>query len=219
MTLEEALSLGWTEEQYYESGKNHDIVTKKLKVPKGYVLHHIDPSWKKEDPERYIKWNLEDLELMTKSQHLKLHNSGNKNPMYGKKRPEVGKRNSELKKGKPNLGVKQYWENFRNKGLSLSEETKQKISLAQTGRKHTEESKQKISETKKGSKHSEETKLKISKTKKEKLITMTEEERKEKFGHNKGKEPVNKGKKASEETKQKLRKAWKRRKGLVSGLE
>ncbi len=41
---------------------------------------------------------------------------------------------------------------------------------------------------------------------------MTEEERKEKFGHNKGK-------KASEEFKQKLREAWKRRKGLVSGLE
>ena len=43
------------------------------KAKPGYVLHHIDPSWRHEDPERYAQWRPEDLVMMTNSDHTKLH--------------------------------------------------------------------------------------------------------------------------------------------------
>jgi len=58
-------------------------------------------------------------------------------------------------------------------GFSHSEESKQKISKSQTGRKfgtHTEEAKKKISESKKGSKWSEETRIKMMALKQSKKI-------------------------------------------------
>lgn len=39
----------------------------------GYVLHHIDPSWKENDMERYIQWNIEDLEMLTLKEHNLIH--------------------------------------------------------------------------------------------------------------------------------------------------
>lgn len=50
----------------------------------------------------------------------------------------------------------------RNKGFTVSEETRQKVSLANKGKKQSEEAKQKISLANKGNKHTDETKLKIS---------------------------------------------------------
>ena len=39
----------------------------------GLTLHHKDPSWKKEDPERYAQWNLDDLVVMTTGYHQHWH--------------------------------------------------------------------------------------------------------------------------------------------------
>ena len=40
------------------------------------VLHHKDPTLKTRDPERYLEWRIEDLEVMRSSDHTKLHATG-----------------------------------------------------------------------------------------------------------------------------------------------
>lgn len=47
-----------------------------IKGVKGYVLHHVDTSLLYENPERYILWLPEDLKLMSKGDHLRLHHTG-----------------------------------------------------------------------------------------------------------------------------------------------
>lgn len=89
----------------------------------------------------------------------------------------------------------------KNKGKKHTEETKLKCKT-NLGKKLSEETKRKISEARKGKKFSEEHKRKLSEAHKLKAATMTEEERKSKFGYNKGK-------KFSEETKRKISEAKK----------
>lgn len=43
------------------------------KAKKGFHLHHINPRWRHEDIKRYNQWNIEDLQMMTASEHMKLH--------------------------------------------------------------------------------------------------------------------------------------------------
>ena len=43
------------------------------KAKPGYCLHHIDPDWRYNDKERYNEWNPKDLQMLTNSEHLKLH--------------------------------------------------------------------------------------------------------------------------------------------------
>lgn len=50
------------------------------------VLHHLDANMMYEDIERYVKFNFDDVVVMEKSDHSKLHNTGENNPS---KRPEV----------------------------------------------------------------------------------------------------------------------------------
>ena len=40
------------------------------------VLHHKDPTLKYRDPERYLEWRIEDLEVMTNADHTSLHQTG-----------------------------------------------------------------------------------------------------------------------------------------------
>lgn len=47
------------------------------KAKPGFVLHHKDPSWKIEDPIRYAEWRHDDLVMMTKAEHCKLHSNLN----------------------------------------------------------------------------------------------------------------------------------------------
>lgn len=109
--------------------------------PYAYVMHHKDPSLKHNDIERYIQWNIEDLEVMDFKEHSSLHHKG-------KTLSEETKRKiSESLKGRtsPNKGKHLIpW----NKGKSgiYSEETKRKISEASKGRKHSEEQNRKMSE-------------------------------------------------------------------------
>lgn len=42
------------------------------------VLHHIDPTLKKRNPERYHEWRPEDLIVMTTEEHSSLHHKGKK---------------------------------------------------------------------------------------------------------------------------------------------
>ncbi len=82
-------------------------------------------------------------------------------------------------------------------GKILSEETKQKISMARTGHKDSEETKAKKSNGHKGKHLSQETKSKLSIARAEK-VTDEQRERMKQLGF------LNKGRAASEETKRKL---------------
>lgn len=62
---------------------------------RGYVLHHKDPSWKLDDPERYAQWNIDDLVMMTNPDHTRLHRKGKHWS------DEIKKRISEKQKGVP----------------------------------------------------------------------------------------------------------------------
>ena len=43
------------------------------KAKPDYVLHHINPNWIKDDIERYIQWNVDDVIMMSRADHFKLH--------------------------------------------------------------------------------------------------------------------------------------------------
>lgn len=97
------------------------------------ALHHINSDWRYNDIDRYIQWNIEDLVVMTRSEHSRLH-SNNKSEETRKKlsiastgkhpSEEARKKMSEAKKGKAPS----------NKGKPMSEEQKQKISNKLKGR-------------------------------------------------------------------------------------
>ena len=71
-----------TKEQINISARNNrrawKIVEEKLgwHGHSGFVLHHKNMNLKTEDIERYIEWNLKDLKVMTKQEHLSIHHTG-----------------------------------------------------------------------------------------------------------------------------------------------
>lgn len=85
----------------YSRNKNYQKAKEYFNLQPNEVLHHIDPSWKTDDLERYEQWNIEDLVKMTRSEHQSLHmklnnpkrggNKGEDNPMYGKHHSEESK--------------------------------------------------------------------------------------------------------------------------------
>lgn len=69
-----------TRKQYNKSLVNRNKAWKKIcgtphGIP-GYVLHHIDTNMIHDNIERYIEWNLEDLKMMSKAEHARLHRTG-----------------------------------------------------------------------------------------------------------------------------------------------
>jgi hypothetical protein len=96
------------------------------KLPKGYVVHHIDGD----------KTNncILNLSMMKETEHLKLHNKGENNHWYGKKRPEHSKRM---------IGG-----NNPNYGKHHTEETKQKIREKHNGISYSLDSKLSMSKSK-----------------------------------------------------------------------
>ena len=98
------------------------------------------------------------LKFITETEHKSLHNKGEKNPMYGKhqRHSEATRRKmSESHKGKPS----------HKKGVTLSDETRKKISESMKGRTFSDETRKKLSEALKGKKHkpfTEETRKKMS---------------------------------------------------------
>ena len=116
----------------------------------GYALHHIDPSWKKDDPERYAEWRIEDLVMMTRSEHTRLHTKGKSSwlkgghlseaqckeiseRMKGKNNPQFRKHPSEetIRKRSESLKGHKAW----NKGKRTPDEVRKKQSEAMKGRK------------------------------------------------------------------------------------
>lgn len=71
-----------------EETKKHDIAIEYYKAlgywKPGMVLHHVDPTMKLRDPQRYKNWNIDDLVPLTVPQHMRLHMSA-KNPRGVKK--------------------------------------------------------------------------------------------------------------------------------------
>lgn len=69
-----------TRKQYNKSMVNRNAAWKKISGTKngikGYVLHHKDMNLKHDNINRYIQWNLEDLEIMSKADHIRLHRTG-----------------------------------------------------------------------------------------------------------------------------------------------
>lgn len=67
-----------TKEQIKISRHNKSLAWKHFcqqeKGKRGYVLHHIDVTLRNNNIDRYIMWNIDDLVMMTKSDHTKLHN-------------------------------------------------------------------------------------------------------------------------------------------------
>ena len=106
------------------------------KAKPGYVLHHKDETLRKNDPERYNEWRIEDLEMMTMTEHFLLHHKDtNKSEIH-------------------RLHVSQSL-----KGHVVSEETRRKLSESHKGRPssfkgchHSEESKRKMREAKRRNK-------------------------------------------------------------------
>ena len=80
---------------------------------RGLVLHHKDVNLKKNDYLRYIEWRLEDLEIMDKREHLKLHHTSlrysdaTKEKMRQKK---LGVPKSALHRQHMSEAHKRYWQ-------------------------------------------------------------------------------------------------------------
>ena len=129
--------------------------TKYFNVQKGYVLHHKDITMRETNLERYIQWLPEDLVVMSKGEHTKLHHTGSK------RSEETRKKMSEADKGNQKWLGKHHTEESKkkmseaHKNKTLSEEHKKHIGEANKGRKgsqhwlgkhHSEETKQKMRE-------------------------------------------------------------------------
>lgn len=72
---EELYKGSMTKEQYNTSENNRRKLRKKLGLigKSNLVLHHLDTTMRHNDIERYIQWNEEDVVIMEKGEHTKLH--------------------------------------------------------------------------------------------------------------------------------------------------
>lgn len=75
-----------------------------LKPGDGLVLHHKDPTLKYTNPERYDEWRPEDLIVMTKAEHNRLHHKGKKNgPMSEEHKKRIGEANRGKKRSEETI--------------------------------------------------------------------------------------------------------------------
>lgn len=102
-----------------------------------YVLHHKDQSLKTNDPDRYHEWRIEDLEVMLHGDHTRLHKPRRHviDGTYRHSEETKQKIRESMKGNKHTLGLKHTEESKqkmsdRRKGIPCSEETKQKIRIA-----------------------------------------------------------------------------------------
>lgn len=135
------------------------------KVKMGYALHKMLFPNNKNQIERCVS-------SRTYEELKKIYNyiKGENHPMYGKKfDDEFRKKCSINKMGKKNpMYGKKAWNSGKTKELDsrlvVSEETRKKLSIANTGNNHTEETKKLISEALLGKPKSQDHKQKISET-------------------------------------------------------
>ena len=140
-------NIAW--EHFYPEGNG--------KAKKGYVLHHKDVELKKKDIDRYNQWNVEDLVMIERTEHNRIHNLG------VKRSEETCRKIGDAHRGQVPWNI----------GKQHSEETKRKIREKAIGRTIEEETRLKLSEQMKGKRvgenhpmygkhHSDESKLKMS---------------------------------------------------------
>ena len=106
------------------------------KCKKGWCLHHIDPSWKHNDRQRYNEWNIDDLIPMKISDHIAYHNhfidrKGENNPMYGRSIKDCMSEESYTQHLiHKSISLKKYYETHDGhmKGKHHTLEAKQKMS-------------------------------------------------------------------------------------------
>ena len=79
-----------TKEQLRISQTNRNHTWKALcgshKGIPGMVLHHVDTTMLYRDPERYILWKPDDLKLMSKADHIRLHRTGSRHSLEAKQK-------------------------------------------------------------------------------------------------------------------------------------
>jgi hypothetical protein len=138
---------------------------------------------------------------------------------YTMLKKQVAQATSQLHKGKvvsgetkKKISEKAKGRTSPNKGKAMSQDQKDKLSVAHTGKIIAPETVEKILEARKGYQHSEETKQKISDGNKGKSVIISEETKKKISNSLKGRPNANKGKPAfnqgiphSDATKQKIR--------------
>lgn len=135
-----------TEEQKKISSKNKQKARDYFNIigQKDLVLHHKDWTLRHNDIERYILWLPEDLVVMKRSEHTKIH--------WVFDKEERCKHISESKKGKSSVLKGRIRPNISKSllGKSKSEEHRKHISECQKGKVLSEEHKNKISAAMKG---------------------------------------------------------------------
>lgn len=126
-----------TREQENLSTRNKRKAYKRFNLQKGFVLHHKDEDLMSNDIDRYIQWNDEDLIVMSRSEHAKLHQhskAGEANRLA-----HIGKKASDETRRKMRESQKR----------SMTDERKKRISDGLKGREFSEEHRRRLSENKK----------------------------------------------------------------------
>lgn len=138
----------FTDEQKKISNRNRDKLRKELgiKGDRTLVLHHKDTTMKFNNVDRYIEWNKEDVEVMTLSDHTKLHCQLFMNEEYKQNMSEMKKGQTAWNKGKHFKCTK--------KRRSRTEDEKQYTSELMKNIERTDEWKANISKALKGRKGS-----------------------------------------------------------------
>ena len=147
----------------YQNIENYDTA---IKSPLRYDLHHRNEISEHKSRKDLIAENLyynrpaTELIFLEHGEHMRLHNRGDKNPMFGKNlSAETRKKMSDAKKGKhPSAETRQKISDAK-KGKTKSAETRRKMSEANRGEKNpmfgrhwhqSEETRKKLSDANKG---------------------------------------------------------------------
>lgn len=109
-----------TKKQYNTSMVNRNKAWKKISGSKdgirGYVLHHKDMNLRHNNINRYIEWRLEDLQIMSKAEHIRLHRTGTHHTTETRKKmrdAKLGVPKSEIHKLHISEARKRYFERQR----------------------------------------------------------------------------------------------------------
>ena len=128
---------------YYRNRKHgqfHRYIWEKhneCKIPEGYIIHHKNEDKEDNDPSNLI--------LMTHGEHSSLHHTGLKH------NEETKKKISEAVRNRPSISQETRDKlSIANMGHSVSLETKQKISKGNRGKTFSDEHRAKLSEARKG---------------------------------------------------------------------
>ena len=98
-----------TQEQKKLNQKNHDKAAEFFCLQRGWVLHHINSDWKRNDIERYIQWNVEDLVMMTRQEHQRWHSTHDPQWRARVFTKERAAKISKARKGQPSNTKGKHW--------------------------------------------------------------------------------------------------------------